>query len=298
MKRFTARLPVGLCYIRMDDETGSKAPELDDVFKALGEPTRREILDILAARPGLTVNELAEHFPTSRYAIRKHLLVLEKANLISYKWDRPAKKLYMNAIPIQMIYDRWISEYSRYWARGLTSLKYDLENAAETSGENETMSADSSNESQNEVSQVYVVYIKTTSEKLWEALQNPEFTRQYYMGMDIHMGAGVNEPIEYVHTGEQGEKLVRVYGQVLEIEPLKKLVHTFNPPLPESGEKPPETTVTYEIEEMGAMTKLTVTHTGFGEARELFTATQEGWALILNGLKSLLETGEGLPMPG
>lgn len=100
---------------------------LDAVFAALAHAGRRQILDILKARPGCNVNHVAEHFDMSRIAVMKHLGVLEKAGLVHSEKVGRERKLYPNVVPIQMIYDRWTSEYSAIWAERVTRLKYEVE---------------------------------------------------------------------------------------------------------------------------------------------------------------------------
>jgi len=107
-----------------------KAAKPDDmalVFKALADESRRRILDIVKAHSGITVTGVADHFDFSRFAVMKHLRVLETANLLKFEKDGRQKKIYLNAVPIQMIYDRWLSDFSRHWASGLTRMKYKLE---------------------------------------------------------------------------------------------------------------------------------------------------------------------------
>lgn len=96
---------------------------MDDVFKALADPVRREILDILRKDPGMNVNELSERFEMSRYGVMKHLRVLESANLVVGRKEWKEKKLYLNAIPIKQITDRWISKFEGEWASRLHNLK-------------------------------------------------------------------------------------------------------------------------------------------------------------------------------
>lgn len=100
---------------------------MERVFRALADRNRRRILDIVKSEPGLSVSGLADHFNFSRFAVMKHLRVLEGAGLLTLRKDGRQKKIYLNAIPIQMIYDRWLSDFSRHWAGGLTRLKYTLE---------------------------------------------------------------------------------------------------------------------------------------------------------------------------
>lgn len=100
---------------------------MDDVFLALAHATRRRILDLLQQRPGMTVQELRDFFPVSRIALLKHVRVLEKANLIVSRREGRSRPLYFNAVPIQMIYDRWTSEFAGLWSEKLTRIKYRVE---------------------------------------------------------------------------------------------------------------------------------------------------------------------------
>jgi DNA-binding transcriptional ArsR family regulator len=105
--------------------------EQDAVFRARANATRRRILDILRERPGANVNEVCAHFETSRIAVMKHLGVLEDAALVVSRREGRSRRLYFNTVPIQMIYDRWTTEYSSLWARRLTDLKYRVETGDE-----------------------------------------------------------------------------------------------------------------------------------------------------------------------
>lgn len=105
----------------------SRSDPLDAVFAALGNATRRQILDILKSRPGCSVNDVCDYFDVSRIAVMKHLRVLEAADLVHSEKVGRTRKLYHNAVPIQMIYDRWTSEYSALWAARLTRVKYKVE---------------------------------------------------------------------------------------------------------------------------------------------------------------------------
>ena len=98
--------------------------DMDAVFQALGNNTRRRMLDIVKETPGIGVGALATDFEVSRIAVMKHLAVLESANLIVSEKDGRTRRLYFNAAPIQMIHDRWTTEYSAYWAGQLTRIKY------------------------------------------------------------------------------------------------------------------------------------------------------------------------------
>lgn len=91
------------------------------------------MLDLINASPGCSVNDVAAHFEFSRIAVMKHLRVLEAAGLVHSEKEGRTRRLYFNAAPIQMIYDRWTSQYSRYWASRMTRIKYAVEGAEEGS---------------------------------------------------------------------------------------------------------------------------------------------------------------------
>ena len=100
---------------------------MDAVFQALGSAVRRRILDIVKNAPGANVNEVSAAFDMSRIAVMKHLRCLEDAGLLTSEKKGRVRRLFFNAVPIQMIYDRWTTEYSVYWAGRLTEMKYRIE---------------------------------------------------------------------------------------------------------------------------------------------------------------------------
>ena len=100
---------------------------MDTVFKALADKSRRCLLDVLRRKSGQTLNELCGHLSMSRQAVAKHLLLLEKANLVTIVWHGREKLHYLNPVPIHPIYDRWISKYDRHRVEALSELKKDLE---------------------------------------------------------------------------------------------------------------------------------------------------------------------------
>ena len=104
-----------------------KPDSMDKVFQALGHASRRRILDIVKEHPGCNVNEVCAFFDTSRIAVMKHLRILEQVGLIVSEKEGRSRKLYFNVVPIQMVYDRWTTEYSGMWASRLTRLKYRME---------------------------------------------------------------------------------------------------------------------------------------------------------------------------
>lgn len=105
--------------------------DMDAVFQALASESRRRILDIVKERPGIAVGALANEFDVSRIAVMKHLRVLEQSGLLVSEKNGRTRRLYFNAVPVQMIYDRWTTEYSAYWTGNLTQLKYAAETRAQ-----------------------------------------------------------------------------------------------------------------------------------------------------------------------
>ncbi len=105
----------------------------DLVFAALAHAGRRRMLDLLCEAPGMSVRALASHFDISRIAVMKHLKVLEDAGLVLSRKQGRTRHLFFNAVPIQQIYDRWTTQYARFWASKLVDIKSNAE--ARASGE-------------------------------------------------------------------------------------------------------------------------------------------------------------------
>lgn len=100
---------------------------MDAVFQALASASRRKILDLVKTMPGCSVNDLCKYFDTSRIAVMKHLRVLEEARLLVSKKVGRQREFYFNVVPIQLIYDRWSTEYSSFWASHVTDIKFKSE---------------------------------------------------------------------------------------------------------------------------------------------------------------------------
>ena len=107
---------------------------MEVVFLALASPARRKMLDIVKDHPGCGVKHVAAYFAMSRIAVMKHLRVLVRAGLVLSEKVGRRRQLYFNCVPIQMIYDRWTTEYSALWASRLTQVKYRVESRGKTHG--------------------------------------------------------------------------------------------------------------------------------------------------------------------
>jgi DNA-binding transcriptional ArsR family regulator len=100
---------------------------MDEVFKALADPTRRSLLDALHEEDGQSLSSLEKGLPMTRFGVMKHLKVLEEAGLVTTKRRGREKLHFLNAIPIRLIHDRWVSKYAEPWAAALTGLKREIE---------------------------------------------------------------------------------------------------------------------------------------------------------------------------
>lgn len=107
---------------------------MDDVFRALADGTRRDLLDSLHARNGQTLNELCERMAMSRQAVSKHLAILEEANLVATVWRGREKLHHLNPVPIHEIADRWIGKFDRGRLDALSELKRNLEGKTDEQG--------------------------------------------------------------------------------------------------------------------------------------------------------------------
>jgi DNA-binding transcriptional ArsR family regulator len=100
---------------------------VDEVFKALADPSRRTLLDALFEEDGQTLSALEQRLPMSRFGVMKHLKVLEKAGLVTTRRRGREKLHFLNPVPIRLVHDRWVSKYAEPWASALSELKHELE---------------------------------------------------------------------------------------------------------------------------------------------------------------------------
>jgi uncharacterized protein YndB with AHSA1/START domain len=244
---------------------------MDDVFRALADPTRRSLLDKLFKNDGLTLSALAAEAKMTRFGVMKHLALLEQAGLIATRRRGREKLHYLNPIPIRLVHDRWVSKYTEPWAAALTDLKNRLEN--------------------NTMEKIFEIYIKTTPERLWHAITDTEMRRQYTFGAvitsdwtpgSLYQGTGGGAPI--------------LEGENLEVDPPRRLVQSFRALWGEDVKTEGTSRVTWEIVPVGDSCLLKVTHDQLREGAN--NQLYGGWPMILSGIKTLLETGELLTTPG
>ena len=245
---------------------------MDEVFKALADPTRRSLLDELFREDGQTLRALEERFSMTRFGVMKHLRLLEEAGLVVTRRRGRDKLHFLNPVPIRLVHDRWVSKYAEPWVAGLSDLKTTLETTME---------------------KVYEIYIRTTPERLWEAITDPDIRAKYQFGMVTTSDWTVGSRIEQGSPKADG---LLGEGTVLEADPPRRLVHTMVALWGEDVKREGESRVTWEIQPIEDSCRLTVTHDQLREGAN--DQLYGGWPMILSGLKTWLESGELLTTPG
>jgi len=246
---------------------------MDDVFRALSDPTRRSLLDELFREDGQTLTALEQRLPMTRFGVMKHLKVLEEANLVVTRKRGREKLHFLNVVPIRLVHDRWVSKYAEPWAETLAGLKHDLEDRT--------------------MEKVFEIYIKATPEQVWEAITNADLRAKYNFGVGVESDWTNGSRYSSVHK-VAGFTIAE--GENLEVDPPNKLVQSFNATWGDDVKAEGTSRVTWEIEQVADSCRLTVIHDQLREGAN--DQLYGGWPMILSGLKTLLETGEELTTPG
>jgi uncharacterized protein YndB with AHSA1/START domain/DNA-binding transcriptional ArsR family regulator len=263
---------------------------MDMVFKALADPTRRALLDELFRQDGQTLGQLEQDAPMTRFGVMKHLRVLEDAGLVTTQRRGREKLHFLNPVPIRLAHDRWVSKYAEPWAATLTGLKRHLED--ETMETTKRVSWAEGTAPVAAGTAVFEIFIKTTPERLWEAITSPELRGRYSFGAETRSDWTTGSDYRASVPGA----VDIAAGENVEVDPPRLLVQTFNALWSDDVKAQGTTRVSWEIEPVGTSCRLTVTHDQLppGANAELYG----GWPMILSGLKTLLETGESLDTPG
>ncbi len=244
---------------------------MDEVFRALADPTRRSLLDELFREDGQTLGALEARFSMTRFGVMKHLKQLEDAGLVVTRRRGREKLHFLNPVPIRLVHDRWVSKYAQEWTAALSDLKKGLESSME---------------------KVFEIYIRTTPERLWEAITDTEIRSKYQFGMRATSDWAPGSRYEMSTTAGAliGE------GVNLEIDPPRRLVQSMVALWGDDVKSEGTSRVTWEIEPVGDSCRLTVTHDQLREGAN--EQLYGGWPMILSGLKTWLETGQLLTTPG
>jgi uncharacterized protein YndB with AHSA1/START domain len=245
---------------------------VDEVFKAMADPTRRSLLDELFREDGQTLTALERRLPMTRFGVMKHLKQLEEAGLVVTRRRGREKLHFLNPVPIRLVHDRWVSKYAEPWAAALSGLKNKLEVPME---------------------KVFEIYIKTTPERLWEAITDADMRSKYHFGTVTRSDWTTGS--EYRQSTPDGSRVLSE-GENLEVDPPRRLVQSLTAVWGEDVKSEGTSRVTWEIEPVGDSCRLTVTHDQLREGAN--DQLYGGWPMILSGIKTLLETGELLTTPG
>jgi len=264
-------------------------PHIDQLFRALADPGRRRLLDSLNRNSGQTLRELCAAMDMARQSVSKHLAILEAANLVVTQRRGREKLHYLNPAPIADIYRRWIKQYDEPRVDALTELKHDLEAT--------TMP---------DTSFIYITYIRSTPEEVWEALTSPAFTGRYW-GVTFETDWKPGSSMNWIEQGVRTSDPAQV---VLEADPPRRLAYTwhtftaewadghgFDAQLLEKLAAETRTRVTFDVEPADGVVKLTVTHEDYDPDSTLRAMCSQAWPQLLAGLKTLLETGNDLAPP-
>ena len=246
--------------------------QVERVFKAMGDATRRALMDALLEEDGQTLGALATRHQMTRPAVAKHLGILEDAGLVVSRRRGRQKLHFLNVVPIREVHDRWITKYTEGWAAGLAQLRRELEQPME---------------------KVFEIYVRTTPERLWEAITDPEARTKYQFGASVHSDWSEGSTYTVDHPGAERPLAA---GENLVVEPPTRLVQSMRSLWSDAAEQQGTTRVTWEIEPVGDSCRLTVTHDELPDDAppELYG----GWPMVLSGLKTWLETGQRLTTPG
>ncbi len=243
------------------------------MFRALADPTRRSLLDELFREDGQTLSALEARFDITRFGVMKHLKQLEEAGLVVTRRRGREKLHFLNPVPIRLVHDRWVSKYAEPWAATLSGLKQRLESPME---------------------KIFEIYIRTTPERLWEAIVDPEIRAKFNFGAamvvpDLVPGA------HFEMTAPKAEGILGE-GEILEVDPPRRLVHTMQAYFSDEAKAEGTSRVTWEIEPVGDSCRLVLTHDQLREGAD--AQLYGGWPMVLSGLKTWLESGQLLTTPG
>ncbi|WP_245784736.1 ArsR/SmtB family transcription factor [Geodermatophilus amargosae] len=281
------------------------APDVDAVFKALADRTRRLLLDRLREQDGQTLGELCARLGMARQSATQHLDVLVGAGLVTVVRRGRERLHFLNPAAISGIGERWISPFDRPRLQALAAIRDAAEERAMSektvsektvsgktvSGSTESGSTESENADAETVpTYVYVTYVRADAQQVWQALTDADLTARYWG----HSNVSDWQPgSRWEHRRTDGSGEVDAGGRVLEADPPHRLVMTFGDP---GGEEPPggASVVTFLVEQHGGIVRLTVTHENLADGQALREISL-GWPAVLANLKSLLETGEVLP---
>ncbi len=249
---------------------------MDEVFKALNDPSRRLLLDLLFEQDGRTLGELCEHFPDmTRFGVMNHLRVLEAADLVVTRKVGRSKHHYLNPVPIRLVHDRWISKYREPAASTLARLKAHLEGGART---------------MTRPDHVYQAYVRCDPAAAWNAIVDGDMTVQYFYETRVESEWEPGKPVRYLAP----DGSVVASGEVISIDHGKRVEMTFLAHWDPEIEAEGPVRTTWEVAEENGLTRITVEYFGMPEGSKTHETFTSGIPYIVSGMKTLLETGAPL----
>lgn len=252
---------------------------MDEVFKAINDPSRRLLLDILFEQDGQTLGALCAHLPgMTRYGVMNHLRVLEESGLVTTHKEGRTKLHYLNPVPIKLIQDRWISKYAEPRVAAIADIKARVER-----GGTQLMGAPD---------HIYKAYINGSRADVWDAITNPAKTEQYFYGTRVDSDWKVGSAMNYYYAAS-GD--LASDGTIIAIDAPHRLECTFHarwdPELVAEG----PTREIWTLVEVNGMTELTIELFDAPVGSKTLDDFSRGLPYIVSGLKSLIETGKALP---
>jgi DNA-binding transcriptional ArsR family regulator/uncharacterized protein YndB with AHSA1/START domain len=264
-----------------------KNAELDAVWKALADPTRRRILDALREQPR-TTGQLCEPFKLSRFAIMKHLAILERARLVVLRREGRERWNHLNTVPIQQIHERWVRPYEAIWSRNLLALRDHVEQSTE-----KPMTSNPLTQAAFGVAQIELeIPLKARPARVWEALVRE--TSDWW-SKDFHTSPAtkgfVIEPRLGGHAYEDcGNGAGQIWYSVIGVHPPESLM-MLGLLTPAFG-GPAQTILQLTLKDAGKNTILQLSDTIFGKVGDdKLSQTREGWMMLFDaGLRTLIES--------
>lgn len=256
--------------------------DADPVFRALADRSRRQLLDKLHERSGLTLGELCDGLEMRRQSVSQHLELLEAANLVVSVRDGRRKLHYLNPVPIHEIQSRWIWKFEEPRLDALDTIKRQAEERAMTATTPRAGAVPD---------YVYTTYIRATPEEVWYALTDPESTARFWGHAQVSDWA-VGSSVEHVRA--DGSGISDASGKVIEVDRPHRLAFSFDDPQRIDDPTFEPSVVIFEVETHHDIVKLTLTQRHLRSTEELH-AVGQGWPAVLSNLKTLLETEDVLP---
>ncbi len=251
---------------------------MDEVFRAINDPSRRRLLDELFERDGQTLGELCSYLPEmTRYGVMNHLKILEEADLVTTHKQGRQKFHYLNPVPIRLIQDRWISRIAEPRVGAIAGVKARVEKGEPA---------------MDQPIHVYKSFIRGSAEDVWDAITNPEKTVQYFYGTAVESEWEVGAPMNYSYPDGSAAS----EGHIISIDPPKRIEFMFHAMWDEELTAEGPVREVWALSEMSGMVELKVELYDIGPKN--LADFSEGLPYIIAGLKSLVETGEALPSPG